>query len=108
MAIPIPTCPVVVPDFTEIKGPITEDPITGSTITTFPTVYEVLNVCDEPSQIKFQANMTITELGGDSGCEKVQAATISIKGAVPVCATQSDIDTIINRVREKINEGFPA
>lgn len=107
MALAPPTCPVEIPEFTLIKGPITEDPNTGSTITTFPTIYEITDVCDNPVQTKFQASMTIVELGGDSGCQKISAANISIKGAVPTCATQDDIDAVVNRVRDKIKEGFP-
>lgn len=104
--LPIPTCPLVLPAFTEMRGPQTVDPATGSSISTNPTVYTKYDQCDQPSTIKFQAGLSLVQFGGTSGCEKVPAASVSISGFVPACATDADIDLIVNAVRDKIKEGF--
>lgn len=102
-----PVCPLVIPTgMTELRGPVTVDPDTGSSISTSPTTYVKKDQCDQPSTIKFSANMQLVQLGGTSGCEKVPAASVSISGFVPACATDADIDLIVNKVRDKIKEGF--
>lgn len=103
MALPIPSCPVVVPSFPVVQGNIQIDPVTGST-QSLPVVYTIQNVCDEDSQKKFNISMNINE---NVNCQPIPNSNLTIKGSVPVCATKTDIETLVNYLKNVLKTQFP-
>lgn len=103
MALPVPSCPVVIPSFSVVKGDSQYDPITGSS-QKLPVVYTVQNVCDEDAWKSFNISMNINQ---NVNCQKTPNSNLTIKGQVPVCATKTDIQTLVTYLTNVLKTQFP-
>lgn len=103
MALPIPTCPIVIPTFSENRGSQFTDPVTKSVLT-LPVTYDTLNVCDVTDGTKFTISMNINQA---VNCQTIQAANVSVSGKVPPCARQSDIEVLLDEIRDQLKLSFP-
>lgn len=103
MALPVPSTPLLVPDFSLTRGSKKIDPRTKSS-KDFPTVYIEDNACDVPAYKVFSISANINEL--TENCDNVQAATISISGRLPVGAAAIDFNTLLAAVEDDLRSAI--
>jgi hypothetical protein len=81
------------------RGNTLTDPKTGSSLEK-AVAYVELDQCDQEAYIAFRSSLNLGQFTDD--CEKVQAATLSIKGRIPRSGTQADIDLLVTTVADEI------
>jgi len=99
-----PVAPVVIPTFTQDRGPISFDPLTKSTLNDV-TLYAVQDACGADAYQKVGFSMSINQ--NDANCQNGLAASVSVSMLLPITATDADVDTLINKAASDIKARFP-
>lgn len=103
MALPVPSSPLTIPDFTgngKARGPEIIDPTTKSALS-LPVVFEVEDICGNDAYVEFRAAVNINELTTD--CQNVQAGTLSIKGRIPSPGNAADFQAMLSLLSARIS-----
>lgn len=103
MALPIPARPVNVPVFTEVIAGVSTNKL-GSSLDG-PYAWEILNDCDVAAYIGFRGSLNINTATAE--CDVINQAGLSIKGRLPIDATDADVDTLLNFMRDELKKVIP-
>lgn len=104
MAQPLPLCPVTIPSFVVDEGDRLTDATTKSSMRK-PVLSVVQDICDRDAYNKFAGGMTINQF---INCTLVQASNISIKGQLPVNCSSTELEALIDAVKNEILTAYAA
>lgn len=97
---------IVIPAFSEDRGPIKVDPFTGSTLSKEAAYCKDLKGCGQKDYTVLQQAMSINRCAEDGSCVREFVASVSVNVTLKGDNTSSDVETLIDYIKDNLKAAF--